>query len=398
MSNRYDVGDLKTRISEKLTAYARQAEGYRVSTIPNAAWLIRRGSLAAVIPLAASANVLGQCITSPSGDVTLNGGNPFTAIKVGTGPGESVGINWNGGFVDLLLTAPHPIGIIAFSSAPAGPFPVRYTTSASIQALAQYYVNSEAYMCYSGTVGDFCAGASGFIGLRRLDDARFGWIYLAVNSLDGSGANLSIGARGFKLGSGAVHAGDCSDLPVELVHFDAVVTDHDVALSWETASELNNAGFEVQRAAPNEDFRKVAFVEGSGTATDPQTYSFRDDTVEPNAHYRYRLRQIDLDGTTSLSQIVEVFTEDPSQIALSELYPNPVSGDHASLRVNLANVAEAAINLFDVRGAIVLSISKMLDAGENRLRLDTSKLSTGAHFAKIQIGERVMYRKFVVTK
>ena len=115
-------------------------------------------------------------------------------------------------------------------------------------------------------------------------------------------------------------------------------------------------------------------------------------------HYQYRLKQIDYDGATSYSEVVEVFTEDPSQIALSEFYPNPVRGDRVNLTLNVADQAEARIDVFDVRGALVESRAQILNAGENRLAVETSGLAAGSHFAKIQVGSRVQYRQFVVSK
>ena len=78
-----------------------------------------------------------------------------------------------------------------------------------------------------------------------------------------------------------------------------------------------------------------------GTTTDPNTYRFEDETIEPNARYRYRLKQVDFDGTTSFSEIVEVFTEDPSQIAMSEFYPNPAGNGRATLNINVADPVES---------------------------------------------------------
>ena len=102
-----------------------------------------------------------------------------------------------------------------------------------------------------------------------------------------------------------------SELPVELTTFTASVLEHNVELIWETATEVNNYGFEVERQntevrIQNSEWEKVAFVEGHGNSNSPKYYSFTDKSIQASGKYLYRLKQIDIDGTFEYSDEVEV--------------------------------------------------------------------------------------------
>lgn len=117
-------------------------------------------------------------------------------------------------------------------------------------------------------------------------------------------------------------------LPVELISFSAEIhEDKSVLLIWETASEINNYGFEIERGAVNdenkENYAKVGFVQGAGNSNKPLRYSYKDGTAEYEIAYLYRLRQIDNDGLFVYSEPVEVLLEQPREFKLYQNYPNP---------------------------------------------------------------------------
>jgi len=112
-------------------------------------------------------------------------------------------------------------------------------------------------------------------------------------------------------------------VPVELALFKAQVKKNDVILEWTTASESNNYGFEIHRTIENSsDWQKIGFIEGTGTSTTPNQYSFIDADLPPGT-FSYRLKQIDFDGAYNLSQIIEVTIAAPQAFALEQNYPNP---------------------------------------------------------------------------
>ncbi|HRD53998.1 MAG TPA: T9SS type A sorting domain-containing protein [Flavobacteriales bacterium] len=124
-------------------------------------------------------------------------------------------------------------------------------------------------------------------------------------------------------GTGGGGATNCSAafamLPVELLHFTATAKGQEVQLQWATATELNNAGFHVERSADGERFEPIMEVEGMGTSLTLTHYETMDRSPLPGLSY-YRLRQTDFDGTVASSQVVAV---ERGQGTL-DAFPNPV--------------------------------------------------------------------------
>ena len=118
-------------------------------------------------------------------------------------------------------------------------------------------------------------------------------------------------------------------IPVELISFIADLSENDVTLSWQTATETNNKGFAIEQICDNSKFEfrnsnfgQIGFVQGNGTTTEFHSYTFSDKNVEPG-FYQYRLKQIDFDGSFTYSDIVEVEVEAPIVFTLEQNYPNP---------------------------------------------------------------------------
>lgn len=129
-------------------------------------------------------------------------------------------------------------------------------------------------------------------------------------------------------------------LPVELTSFTAVSQGEEILLKWETLSETNNSGFEIQ-TKENGTWAEVDFVGGKRTTTEKQNYEYLVADVDYGTH-KFRLKQIDFDGKFSFSEEVEIDFVPESGFALSELYPNPFS---TSSRLDLHNPVEQMITV-----------------------------------------------------
>jgi hypothetical protein len=115
-------------------------------------------------------------------------------------------------------------------------------------------------------------------------------------------------------------------IPIELISFTTSVLKNEKAiqLNWSTATETNNSGFEILRFAQNDnESEKIGFVPGFGTTTEPKSYSFVDENVITGI-YKYRLKQIDFDGTFTYSNEIDVVVDfTPKEFVLYQNYPNP---------------------------------------------------------------------------
>ena len=144
-------------------------------------------------------------------------------------------------------------------------------------------------------------------------------------------------------------------IPVELTAFNASVNKNIVSLDWTTATELNNLGFEVQRKSVDGDYESLGFINGKGTTTEINQYSFVDKNVDAG-NYTYRLMQKDFDGTFTYSNEVEVEVSLPLEYSIEQNYPNPFNPT-TTIRYSIPEDNFVSIKLYDVLGNEVIYIS-----------------------------------------
>ena len=174
-----------------------------------------------------------------------------------------------------------------------------------------------------------------------------------------------------------------SIVPVELTSFTASVNENDVTLSWETATELNNSGFEIERKSTVGEYDKIGFVPGFGTTTEPMAYSFSDVNLLPG-NYTYRLKQIDYDGTFEYSDPVEVDIIVPDVYSLHQNYPNPFNPS-TNITFTLAANAQVTLKVFDILGQEVMTlINQDITAGVHTYDFDAAGINSGVYFYRIE--------------
>ncbi len=173
-------------------------------------------------------------------------------------------------------------------------------------------------------------------------------------------------------------------LPVELVRFEAVRDGNAVRLSWDTASETNNAGFEVERAVNGHAFATLGFVEGHGTSTAPKTYTFTDITLPfEGKGLTYRLKQVDFDGTVDYSPLVELDLQAPDAVALHENFPNPFR-EVTTIRYELPRDTAVRLAVYDVQGREVASlVDGAQAAGRHAIPFHAEGLPSGLYFYRL---------------
>ncbi len=200
-------------------------------------------------------------------------------------------------------------------------------------------------------------------------------------------------------------------LPVELTSFTAKVAENQVILNWQTATEVNNYGFQVQRqkAKGKSNWKLLGFVEGAGNSNSPNEYSFSDRDVT-SGKYFYKLKQIDTDGSFTYSKTVEVNISKPVKFELFQNYPNPFgevvpagnSTTTIKYSVPLVGTAhELSLHLvvYDVLGREVTTlINKAQAPGKYSVKFNANNLPSGIYFYTLRTGSFTLTRKMIFIK
>ena len=181
-------------------------------------------------------------------------------------------------------------------------------------------------------------------------------------------------------------------LPVEFTTFEGTAARtasgagrQHVDLQWGTASETSNAGFEVQRRPDSTaTWTALAFVEGTGTTDEPQTYRFRDTDVPFAAEQlTYRLRQVDTGGTESFSESFVMDVPMPASATLQAPFPSPARNT-ATLRYTLAEPTDVQLRVYDLLGRQVQTLAhRAVEAGRHEMQIATHRLAAGTYFVRM---------------
>ena len=184
--------------------------------------------------------------------------------------------------------------------------------------------------------------------------------------------------------------------PVELISFTAKKVNNGVLLNWETATEVNNYGFEIQSAVGQKSFlsswETIGFVNGHGNSNSPNEYSY----LSNSAATSYRLKQIDTDGSFEYSDVITVDLEFVNK--LLQNYPNPFNPS-TSIKFSIAEEGKVSIAVFNILGEkIVELLNKELTAGNHSVVFNASNLTSGIYFYRLQIGGFVKSKKLILLK
>ncbi len=196
-------------------------------------------------------------------------------------------------------------------------------------------------------------------------------------------------------------------VPVELISFSASIAKNSVKLNWETATEVNNYGFEVERRVIDGEWSKIGFVEGHGNSNSPKYYEFIDENV-PDEELEYRLKQIDTDGkfedyhitvkvdARSVTDVEE--NSLPTEFALEQNYPNPFNPT-TNITYSIPQNGQVQIKVYDMLGnEITTLVNEQKQAGTYEVEFNASNLSSGIYLYKIRSGDYFYSRKMILAK
>jgi len=188
-------------------------------------------------------------------------------------------------------------------------------------------------------------------------------------------------------------------LPVTLSNLNSSISGRNIKLNWTTESEINNKGFDVERAdVRSKDliFNKIGFVCGQGTVSTPSNYSFEDRNLM-SGKYKYRLKQIDVNGNFeyfALNGEIEIGV--PKSFNLSQNYPNPFN-PVTKINFDLPEDGKVELRLYDMLGREVSTlINEVRTAGYYTVNLNASNLSSGIYIYRLI--SKTSDKDFVATK
>ncbi len=210
--------------------------------------------------------------------------------------------------------------------------------------------------------------------------------------MNGTKRGTTISDNGYSLYEFQVN-GTLQPLPVTLTSFGAVAQGTGVAVSWATASEQHNAGFEVQRSADGVSFATLATVTGMGTTQSEHTYRHFDAAPLRTTSY-YRLKQLDLDGTFAYSPVVAVQAAASASIAAStaalSIYPNPTA-DRATVTWETPIESAGRWYLTNSIGQVVHA-EQLSSEAATTLTLDLQAYPAGSYVLTVESASKVLRR------
>jgi hypothetical protein len=193
-----------------------------------------------------------------------------------------------------------------------------------------------------------------------------------------------------------------NEIPVEFISFTAESFEDEVTLLWQTATETNNSGFEIQRNKKKDvgnqnDWNMVTFVEGKGTTTESTDYVFKEKLSNPGT-YTYRLKQMDYDGSFSYSSVIEVDVNSPTEFALYQNFPNPFNPS-TTIKFSLPQSSIVKINVYNSIGQLVENLmDEQMDKGYHELQFDANNFASGVYFYRMETGNYTSIKKMLLIK
>ncbi len=373
--------------------------------------------------------------------VTVGNGNNGYAIGVGNGTLDSEGNELVGLYNQVRwISTGTDIG--------TGWYHIAFTLDES--SVPSFYINGNLVDSYSGTnfnapdattyIG--CNYASGSSVSRpfnngKLDEVRF-WnvertqqqisdnmhtelngnesglvAYYQFNTIDKAVLedNATAGSYDGTLFNGAffTEEGAVSALPVELTSFTAALSETGVLLEWQTVTEVDNYGFEIERSITGtlsgtcpssvveEGWKTLDFIPGAGNSNSPKSYSFTD-TETLSGVIQYRLKQIDVDGSFEFSEVVEVEIDVPEKFELAQNYPNPFNPE-TTISFGIPEKGIVNLSVYDILGRKVCElVNKELPAGSYDYKFNAAGLATEVYFYRITVNDFTAVKKLILMK
>lgn len=167
-------------------------------------------------------------------------------------------------------------------------------------------------------------------------------------------------------------------LPVTLSNFHYIKNKKVVTLLWQTITEINNYGFDIEKSNDKQTWSKIGFIKGNGTSSRINKYTFID-----NAFYNtsfYRLKQIDNDGNFEYSNLIKIFYEN---FNINQNYPNPFNSS-TIIQYSVTERTKINITIYNILGQPINNLlDEYKEKGNYTIRFDANNLDSGIYFCKL---------------
>jgi hypothetical protein len=328
--------------------------------------------------------------------LTVSGDNIFAGTRGGVFLSTNNGTNWtqeNYGLTDTTVYCLAVNGDNIFAGTPSGVF--RSTNNGSEWTQMNTGLINTNVRSFALSGGNIFIGTYGG-GVYGSTDNGALWTQSGLDSQQ----VISLAANESYIIAGTNGAGiwycPLSELvlPVELVSFTGNEDKGNILLKWNTATELGNMGFDIERAVSKSDWEKIGFVKGNGNSNSTKNYVYADKSVSKAGKYFYRLKQIDNNGSYKYSSIAEVEFGAPGSYALNQNYPNPFN---PSTKISYLLKDKGFVNLkvYGIKGELVkVLVNELKEAGYYESEFDGKGLASGVYIYRLEVigdGNKVVY-------
>ncbi len=221
-----------------------------------------------------------------------------------------------------------------------------------------------------------------------LPDINFMKLAQASDLIDG-GTNVGLPYNGAAPDLG--YKESSYPLPVDLIFFGGTIKNNSVELNWKTATETNNAGWEIEKCLQDAAWQKISFVDGKESSNSVTNYTYTDKLNQASPVF-YRLKQIDKNGNYRYSKIIVIRFTEPKQELM--LYPNP-SNNNTTAKLVVSSDANVQLLVYSVSGQFLKSaLNTNLQKGQHFVTVNTSDLKPGSYYIKLIVGNNVYSKGF----
>lgn len=189
--------------------------------------------------------------------------------------------------------------------------------------------------------------------------------------------------------------GDCPTvLPIELIYIKAAPINNEyIKVSWATATERNTKVFELYRSTDAIHFEKITELPAAGNSTTTRSYVYDDHNVQHGIVYYYQVKEIDLDNTSHLTNIVDAKLENTgSEFDVINIHPNPMT-NATTITMYSAERKEVKLVVYNELGELMLNETKIMNVGLNEWNISTVTWAKAVYYFKINSGDKPITKK-----